>query len=82
MKMYYVLAMLLVGVIFSWCSNQEKPKEICNWIEFRWYCENTVIDLCDSLISKNSRRFERNEEQMKLFNECTKEYLYLFEKLD
>ena len=46
------------------------------------YCVNDVISLCDSLVEKPSRDFERNKEQMELFNECTKEYSYLFEKLD
>ena len=82
MKKYYVLALLLVVIILSWCSNEEQPQKICNWIELRWYCKNDVISLCDSLVEKPSRDFERNKEQMELFNECTKEYSYLFEKLD
>ena len=82
MKKYYVLALLFVVIILSWCSNNEQIPKVCNWIEFRWYCEDNVIGLCDKLVGKNSRSFERNEEQMELFNECRKEYLYLFKKLD
>jgi len=68
----------LSSVLLMWCSSDITQKQECKWIEFRSDCKNNVFELCDVLVEKPQLDFERNKEQMVLFNDCIKENEHFF----